>query len=430
MDQGLARRDTLDEQDGSIGKVGYEVNFNREFFQYQPSRPPTEINAELEAVEKRIMELLRGGDGVNELLREIRGLIQSARTAVIHSVDLIQVRTNFEIGRRIIEHEQGGEERAEYGKALLKKLSAGLTAEFGRGFSEDNLSLMRRFYLAYKDSPKISETASGKSLPESKGQTPSDLLQKSETLSRKSLLTAHSPLPFTLSWSHYVFLIGIRDAGERRFYELESTSQGWSLRELKRQFNAGLYERLALSRDKEGVKKLASEGQIISRPEDLLKEPYVLEFLGLDEKAKYSESDLESAIIDKLEHFLLELGKGFLFEARQKRFTFDEEHFFVDLVFYNRLLRCYVLIDLKIGKLNHGDLGQMQMYVHYFDRFVKLQEEAPTVGIVLCKRKHDALVKITLPKDANIHAREYQLYLPDKELLRRKLAEWGEEVTE
>jgi predicted nuclease of restriction endonuclease-like (RecB) superfamily len=367
---------------------------------------------------------------VKELIHEIRDLIESARRAVVHSVDLIQVLTNFEIGRSIVEHEQGGTERAEYGKALLKELSTALTAEFGRGFSEDNLSLMRRFYLTYKDNPKISETTSGKFLPELKGQTPSDLLQKSETVSRKSLLAGQSPLPFMLSWSHYVFLIGIKDAGERRFYEIEATDQGWSLRELKRQFNSGLFERLALSRDKDGVKKLAAQGQLVARTEDLLKEPYVLEFLGLDEKAKYSESDLESAIIDKLEHFLLELGKGFLFEARQKRFTFDEEHFFVDLVFYNRLLRCYVLIDLKIGKLAHGDLGQMQMYVNYFDRFVKLAEEGPTVGIVLCKKKHDALVEITLPKDANIHAREYQLYLPDKELLRRKLREWGEEVTE
>ena len=198
--------------------------------------------------------------------------------------------------------------------------------------------------------------------------------------------------------------------------------------ELKRQFNTGLYERLALSLDKDGIRKLAAEGQIVSRPEDLLKDPYVLEFLGLDEKTRYSESDLETAIINKIEHFLLELGKGFLFEARQKRFTFDEEHFFVDLVFYNRLLRCYVLLDLKIGKLNHQHLGQMQMYVNYFDRFVKLADENPTIGIVLCKKKHDALVEITLPRDANIHAKEYQLYLPDKELLRRKLEEWGEEV--
>jgi len=199
------------------------------------------------------------------------------------------------------------------------------------------------------------------------------------------------------------------------------------LRELKCQYGSGLYERLALSRDKEGVRELAREGQVLSRPEDMLKEPYVLEFLGLEEKERYSESDLETAIIDRLEHFLLELGKGFLFEARQKRFTFDEEHFFVDLVFYNRLLRCYVLIDLKIGKLNHGDLGQMQMYVNYFDRHVRLKGETPTVGIILCKRKNDALVEITLPEKTNIHAREYRLYLPDKEELRRKLLEWAAE---
>lgn len=225
-----------------------------------------------------------------------------------------------------------------------------------------------------------------------------------------------------------MFLISIDNADERRFYELEGAVNSWTLPELKRQFNSGLYERLALSRDKDGIRKLAEEGQTVTRPEDLLKDPYVLEFLGLDEKTRYSESDLETAIIDKIEHFLLELGKGFLFEARQKRFTFDEEHFFVDLVFYNRLLRCYVLLDLKIGKLSHQHLGQMQMYVNYFDRFVKLKNENPTIGIVLCKKKHDALVEITLPRDANILAKEYQLYLLDKELLRQKLEEWSEEA--
>ena len=232
---------------------------------------------------------------------------------------------------------------------------------------------------------------------------------------------------FTLSWSQYVFLIGINNADERHFYEIEAAENGWTLPELKRQFNSGLYERLALSRDKDAVKKLSSDGQVVSQPQDLLKDPYVLEFFGLDEKARYSESDLESAIIGKLEHFLLELGKGFLFEARQKRFTFEEDHFFVDLVFYNRLLRCYVLIDLKIGKLTHEDMGQMQMYVNYFDRHVRLDDENQTVGIILCKKKNDALVEITLPKEANIHAREYQLYLPSKEELRKKLVEWGKE---
>ena len=217
------------------------------------------------------------------------------------------------------------------------------------------------------------------------------------------------------------------DAIALSFTNLQSGSLVLSqLRELRRQFQSGLYERLALSRDQDGIRQLAQQGQIVSQPKDLLKEPLVLEFLGLTEQARFSESDLEAAIISQIEHFLLELGKGFLFEARQKRFTFDDDHFFVDLVFYNRLLRCYVLIDLKIGKLTHQDLGQMQMYVNYFDRHVKTDAEAATVGIVLCKKKHEALVEITLPKDANIHAREYQLYLPSKEELQQKLAEWAE----
>jgi predicted nuclease of restriction endonuclease-like (RecB) superfamily len=231
-----------------------------------------------------------------------------------------------------------------------------------------------------------------------------------------------------LSWSHYLFLMGISNPDERSFYEIESANEGWSLRELKRQFNSSLYERLALSKDKKGVKELSKKGHLIETNNDVVKDPYVLEFLGLDEKTKYSETDLETAIIDKLEHFLLELGKGFLFEARQKRFSFDEEHFFVDLVFYNRLLHCYVIIDLKIGELKHQDLGQMQMYVNYFDRYVKLEDEQPTIGIILCKKKKDSIVEITLPKDANIYASKYQTYLPNKEELKKQLedaqAEW------
>jgi predicted nuclease of restriction endonuclease-like (RecB) superfamily len=182
-----------------------------------------------------------------------------------------------------------------------------------------------------------------------------------------------------------------------------------------------------LSRDKEGVKELATKGQMITRPQDVLKNPLVLEFLGMDEHTRYSESDLEAGLITHLEKFLLELGKGFLFEARQKRFTFDDDHFFVDLVFYNRLLRCYVLIDLKLDKLSHQDLGQMQMYVNYYDRHVKLADETPTIGLLLCKEKKDAVVELTLPPDANIHAKEYQLYLPSKELLKAKLIEWAAE---
>ena len=237
-------------------------------------------------------------------------------------------------------------------------------------------------------------------------------------------LATEFPVPFALSWTHYLVLLPVKDPDERRFYEIEAAAENWSVEELKRQKASCLYERLALSRDRAGVKRLARDGQAITRPEDVLKEPFVLEFLGLGEKAAYSEVDLESALIDHLEHFLLELGKGFLFEARQKRFTFDGDHYFLDLVFYNRLLRCYVLIDLKLDKLTHQDLGQMQMYVNYYDRHVMLPDENPTVGLLLCKEKKDAIVKLTLPKDANIHAREYQLYLPSKELLKAKLLEW------
>ena len=366
-----------------------------------------------------------GTGRINSLFADIRELILASRRAVVRSVDTIQVLTSFEIGRRIVEQEQHGTSRAAYGKFVVEELAKRLTAEFGKGFSKSNLEYMRRFYTMYRDRyPSIAQTPSGQLTSQGKSQTASGASSAVSPLARRA--TSPKP-PFALGWSHYVLLMGIGDPEERAFYEIEAVENGWSIRELKRQFNASLYERLALSRDKRGIRKLAQHGQIVSRPHDLLKEPYILEFLGLDEKAAYSETDLESAIIDKLEHFLLELGKGFLFEARQKRFTFDTDHFFVDLVFYNRLLHCYVLIDLKIGKVTHQDLGQMQMYVNYFDRQVKREDEQPTIGIILCKKKHDALVTITLPKNANIHAREYRLYLPSKEELRRKLVEWAEE---
>ncbi|MCK5679504.1 DUF1016 family protein, partial [bacterium] len=261
-----------------------------------------------------------------------------------------------------------------------------------------------------------------------KSQTMSGISEPAipQTVSEELSLTRISQSTSTklpLSWSHYLFLMGISQEDERRFYEVETENQNWTLRELKRQFNSSLYERLALSRDKTGIKKLSEKGQVIEKHADVIKDPYVLEFLGLDEKSRYSETELETTIINKLEHFLLELGKGFLFEARQKRFTFDEEHFFVDLVFYNRLLRCYVIIDLKIGELKHQDLGQMQMYVNYFDRHVKLEDEQATIGIILCKKKKDSLVEITLPEGANIHASKYQTYLPDKETLKKQLEE-------
>jgi predicted nuclease of restriction endonuclease-like (RecB) superfamily len=226
---------------------------------------------------------------------------------------------------------------------------------------------------------------------------------------------------FALGWSHYVVLLTIDSPEERCFYEIESAANPWSVRELERQIDTSLYQRLALSRDKDEIRRLATEGQVVEKAADLIKNPLILEFLGLEDRPQYSEDELESAIIDQLQTFLLELGKGFLFEARQKRLTFDNDHYFVDLVFYNRLLRCYVLMDLKRSKLTHQDLGQMQMYVNYFDRHVKLPDELPTVGILLCHRKNDALVELTLPPDANIFASKYQLYLPSKEELKARL---------
>ena len=371
--------------------------------------------------------------GVGGLVGDIREIISQARSLIRRSVNSLQVISNYLIGMRIVVEEQAGQERAEYGKETMKLLSEKLTDEFGRGYSRSNLEYMRKFYLTYL--PSVEEkpqTLSGISETQQMGQTVSDQfpLEKSQTLSGKFNLvqitqTLSAQLP--LSWSHYLFLMGISNLDERRFYEIESANENWSLRELKRQFNSSLYERLALSKDKAGVKKISEKGQLIEKHADVIKDPLVLEFLGFEGHYRYSETELETAIIDKLEHFLLELGKGFLFEARQKRFTFDEDHFFVDLVFYNRLLRCYVIIDLKIGELKHQDLGQMQMYVNYFDRYVKLEDEQPTIGIVLCKKKKESLVEITLPEGANIHATKYQTYLPDKEALKKQLEEAQEE---
>ena len=278
--------------------------------------------------------------------------------------------------------------------------------------------------------PKIGQAVPDQSLGQStrwqkirqamSGESPDSLSDAVITL---QALSAELASRFTLGWTHYVALLTISNPDERRFYEIEARENSWGARELERQIASSLFERLALSRDKAGIKALSQDGLVIENPSDVVKNPYVLEFLDLEEKSAYSEHELETAIIKRLEHFLLELGKGFLFEARQKRFTFENDHFYVDLVFYNRLLRCYVLIDLKRDKLTHQDLGQMQMYVNYFDRYVKTEDELPTIGIVLCHRKNDALVELTLPKDSNIFASKYQLYLPSKEELKKQLEE-------
>ena len=349
---------------------------------------------------------------INDLCRNSIELVEYARSIAARQINLVQLMTFYAIGRWIVEVEQQGESRAKYGRQIVKNLSEAMNTQFGRGFSVDTLENARKFYQTYQD--RISETVFRKFA-----------VEKSETVFR----LFEETLPFTLPWSHYLLLMRIKDENERKFYEIEATQSGWSIRTLQRQYNSSLYERLALSREKGEVLRLASEGNIVTRPQDIIKQPTVLEFLGLDEKAKFVESDLETAIINKLQKFLLELGKGYLFEARQKRFTYREENFYVDLVFYNRLLRCYVLIDLKIDKLTHQDLGQMLMYVHYYDRYEKLPDENPTIGILLCKEKDDALVEITLPENSNIYASEYQLYLPDKKELQKKLKEWIVEET-
>jgi len=336
----------------------------------------------------------------------------------------------LEIGRMIMEEEQSGKARAEYGAKLLPELAGFLTERFERGFSESTLKNARKFYQIYQPSIRqalLAELGDNEETP--KFQPFLSIFENSVSKRKRQAMLTES-YPFTLSWSHYLVLMRIKNDDERRFYEIEATKQQWPYRVLQRQYGSSLYERLALSRDKEGVMRLAKEGQTIEKPDDLLRNPFVLEFSGLEENSSYSETKLEQALLNKLEKFLLELGKGFLYEARQKRFTFDEDHFRLDLIFYNRLLACYVLFDLKIGKLKHQDLGQMQMYVNYFDRHIKTERENPTIGILLCKEQSDSVVELTLPKDANIYAAEYSLYLPDKALLQRKLAEWVEEFEE
>ena len=352
------------------------------------------------------------------LFNRVAELIELARKKVVTAVNLTMVMTYFEIGRAIIEDEQGGLERAAYGRRLLKDLSKRLAEKFGKGFSVDNLQNMRLFYLCYSNyetaSRNLSNTALTKLVEQENHSIPQAVSAE---------LELHKPV-FRLSWSHYLVLMRIDNPVERSFYEIESAANQWSLKQLKRQYHSSLYERLALSRNKDEVMKLAIQGNTIQKAQDILKNPLTLDFLGLEDRFAYSETDLEDAIITKVQQFLLELGKGFLFEARQKRFTFDEKHYKVDLVLYNRLLQCYVLIDLKTDELVHQDLGQMQMYVNYYDRNVIEEHEKPTIGILLCKKKNDAIVELTLPKNANIYASEYHLYLPKKELLQEKLEEW------
>ena len=293
------------------------------------------------------------------------------------------VKAYWFIGKEIVEEEQKVKERAEYGKSVIENLSKELNIKYGKGFDARNLRSMRQFYSTYKNWNAVSSK---------------------------------------LSWTHYKLLMRIEENNKRTFYELESINNKWSTRELDRQINSLLFERLTLSKDKEGIMQLAKEGQILLNPEDMVKDPYVLEFLGLNQNEKLYEKDLESALIEHLQHFLLELGKGFSFVARQKRITMEDEHFYIDLVFYNYILKCFVIIDLKIGKLMHQDIGQMQMYVNYYEREMMNENDNKPIGIILCADKSNAVVKYTLTEENNqIFASRYKLYLPTEEELKAEI---------
>ncbi len=320
-----------------------------------------------------------------KFVQEIKSIILTARTNAVRSVDFCRVQMYWRMGQRIFEEEQQGKERADYGSYLIRKLAKEIQPEFGSGFGMRQLERARQFYRLYP----IASTV----------QT-------------------------QLNWSQYKLLISISNPDKREYYLHETINNCWTFREMERQVNSGLYERLLMSNDKDSVLAVARKERIPHKPEEILKDPMILEFLGLKPQSAYYEKDLESSIITNLQEFLLEMGDGFSFVARQKRILLEDDEFFIDLVLYNRLLRCFVIIEIKTEKLTHQDLGQLQMYVNYYDRIVKLPEENYTVGILLCPQKNDVAVKMTLPINSNLHAAEYKLYLPEETLLQAKIKEW------
>ena len=318
-----------------------------------------------------------------QFISDLRTIILSARESAIRSVDTVRVQMYWELGERIFIEEQKGQDRAEYGAYILQNLAHKIETEFGSGFSVRQLERARQFYRTY---PIASAVRS------------------------------------QLNWYQYRLLIQIDDKDKREYYELEATNNNWTGRELERQINSGLYERLLLSNDKKAVLEIARKERIPESPTEIIKDPMVLEFLGLRPEATYYEKDLERALITNLQSFLMELGNGFSFVARQKRILLEDDEFFADLVFYNRLLRCFVVIELKTHKITHEDIGQLQMYVNYYDRNEKAPDENPTIGILLCADKNDTLVKYTLPENNNtIMASKYQLYLPTEKQLAEQL---------
>ena len=336
----------------------------------------------------------------NSLFTRVSSIIESARIAIKRSVNSEMVRAYWLIGREIVNEEQKGSARAEYGKKIIENLSQALALKYGTGWSTSHLWHVRQFYVLYKDR----------------------VLENPHTLRTELDKPILHTLCAELSWSHYRVLTRVEKPNARTFYEIECVNNNWSIRELERQKGSFLFERLALSKDKKGLMRLAKKGQELNTYEDMIKDPYVLEFTGLSSQSKLYESKLEQALIDNLSKFLLELGKGFTFVARQKRISLDGDHFYIDIVFYNTILRCYVIIDLKTGKLAHQDIGQMQMYVNYYDREIKQADDNPTVGLILCEHKKNAVVKYTLSKDnKQIFASRYKLYLPTEEELVKEL---------
>ena len=381
------------------------------------------------------------------LLGRIVDILDEARSHVARTVNSAMVVAYWLIGREIVEEEQKGQKRADYGKALLQELSRRLGKRYGGGFSVTTLQDCRKFYLSYVQRLAIQHPLGAKfTLPaigypmgnESKNEILSPMGRESGKdgafhppdgkLTPKQRPTGvESTTGFhpDLSWSHYRALMRVENEEARQFYEQEAARNHWNKRQLERQINTLLFERLLKSRDKDGVLQLANEGQMTEHPIDIIKDPYALEFLGLPESYRLLESDLEAALTTHMQEFLLELGAGFAFVARQKRLTLDGDHFYADLVFYHVRLKCYVIIDLKTEKLTHGDIGQMQMYVHFFDREVCTQKDNPTIGLILCTDKNDAVVEYVLDKgNERIFASRYKLELPPKEELRRLLLEW------
>ena len=327
-----------------------------------------------------------------KLIDDVKNIIEQSRSSAIRSVDFCRVQMYWQIGRRIVEEEQGGEARAEYGAYILKNLSMSLKPQYGSGFGVRQLERARQFYIEYPIA---------------------------------------SALRSQFNWMQYRLLIAIPDRDKREYYELEAARNNWTAREMERQIHSQLYERLLLSSDREAVLSVALGERMPQKPKEIIKDPMVLDFLGLKQKAHYYENDLESALIDHLQEFLLELGNGFTFVARQKRLLIEDDEFFADLVFYNRLMRCFVVIELKTGKATHQDLGQLQMYVNYYDRYVKTPEENQTIGILLCAEKNDTLVRMSLPENnKTILASKYMTYLPTAEQFIEEIQKVRDEMEE